>query len=125
MWSEDLRVATVELDGDIIAERTLGRSGKRLILAVGEEERPRGGPAAGSILALIELGKDLPVAGYLPWINYYDVDELAGREPGAWRIVEPAERYRGIVWWAPYRTRGLTVGHLRALGLDASAIDDG
>ncbi|WP_248965110.1 DinB family protein [Sphaerisporangium perillae] len=97
--------------------RSPGSDTTEEIVYIDVEQRPGGGPATPSMVSVLEQ-RGRRVAGYLPWINYYDIDEAARREPGVWSTVEPAERYSALVEWRPY---GLRTGG-RAASLELAGL---
>jgi len=100
-----------------MGERTLPDGGVEEIVSITEEQRPQGGPAAPSMVSVLRQG-DRRVAGYIPWINYYDVDEAARKEPDAWRVIEPPQPYLADVDWKPYGLRtGGRAGSVELAGL--------
>jgi hypothetical protein len=68
------------------------------IVFVEEEQRPLGGPAAGSMIS-VRQESERRIGRYVPWINYYDLDEASRREPERWEIIDPATRYAESVVW--------------------------
>jgi hypothetical protein len=91
----------VRLSGSLMGYRQLAGGGRREIVMITEEQRPRQGPAAKSMVSIRERG-GRRIACYVPWINYYDLDVISRLEPGEWTIVEPAEPYEEAVRWDPY-----------------------
>jgi len=64
----------------------------------------RSEPAAKSMVAVVKVNGQR-IAHYVPWINYYDLDQASRAEPGEWVIVEPATPYDEMAIWDPYRER--------------------
>ena len=95
---------TTTLKGSLMGLKTLPDGGVQEIVYVTEEQRPQDGPAAPSMVSVLRRD-DRRVAGYIPWINYYDIDEAARQEPDAWRVVEPPQPYAEDVDWRPYGLR--------------------
>src|SRR4051812_40238971 len=55
------------------------------------EERRREGPAENAFIYLEIRNDRRPRARYVSWINLYDVEYAGRRQPGHWRLSEPAE----------------------------------
>jgi len=93
--------------------RSLAGGGVEKIVGIDVEQRPKGGPARPSMISVIEQS-GRRVGGYLPWLNYYDLDEAARKDPEAWTIIEPAMAFCEEVEWRPY---GLRTGKAASLEL--------
>jgi len=97
-------MAKVTMEGLLMGMRALPGGGVERIVQINVEQRDKGGPARPSMVSVMEQD-GRRVAGYLPWINYYDVDEAARKDPDSWSIVDPAEPYTEEVEWRPYGMR--------------------
>jgi hypothetical protein len=65
------------------------------------------GPASNAFV-LVEHTASGFRSRYISWINYFDLEYAARREPGGWSLVEPTTPYRREVSWQPYGWSGMT-----------------
>lgn len=98
-------MSEITMTGTLMGVRRSPGSGTtEKIVYIDVEQRPGGGPATPSMVSVLEQD-GRRVAGYVPWINYYDIDEAARKDPEGWSTVEPAEHYSALVEWRPYGMR--------------------
>jgi hypothetical protein len=92
------RTAPVVVRGLLMGRRREDDGTSQEIVFIEEEQRSLGGPAAASMISVRQEPQGR-VGQYVPWINYYDLDEASRREPGRWEIVDPATTYAESVVW--------------------------
>jgi hypothetical protein len=71
------------------------------IIHVMEEGRPRG-PAENAFVYLDLSAQAGPRARYLSWINLYDIETAARRQPGEWHLIEGTNERRVDACWIPF-----------------------
>ena len=71
------------------------------IVQIGSEQRPDG-PAENAFVYVDMTHAPGLRARYIAWINLYDIENAARRQPGEWELVQPGEPTAVRASWLPF-----------------------